>query len=225
MTLRCVAKGSMTPRVARMRRKGSMTPRVVRLRRRSLSARPSISTERAELVTESYAKERGVPSEPLRRARAFAHLMENKKVFIDRGELIVGERGPSPKATPTFPELCCHSLEDLDILDRREKTSFSVSKRARRVYEKKIIPFWKERSMRDLIFDEMRPEWKEAYNAGIFTEFMEKRAPGHTVCDGKIYEKGMLDFVAGIEESLARLDWLKDPAALAKKEELEAMAV
>ena len=51
--------------------------------------------------------------------------------------------------------------------------------------------------MRDLIFGEMTAEWKAAYEAGIFTEFMEQRSPGHTVLDDKIYRKGMLDFQAG----------------------------
>ncbi len=53
--------------------------------------------------------------------------------------------------------------------------------------------------MRELILNEMTDEWKAAYEAGIFTEFMEQRAPGHTVLDDKIYHKGMLDFQAEIE--------------------------
>ncbi len=31
-----------------------------------------------------------------------------------RDELIVGERGPTPKAVPTYPEITLHSLTDLD---------------------------------------------------------------------------------------------------------------
>ena len=53
------------------------------------------------------------------RARAFLHLCEHKTLYIGEDELIVGERGPRPKACPTFPELTCHSVEDLEILNSR----------------------------------------------------------------------------------------------------------
>ncbi len=136
------------------------------------------------------------------RALTFRHLMEQKAISIGPGELIVGEKGPMPKATPTYPELCCHSLQDLDILDSREKISSAVSLEARRMHQDTLIPYWHGRSMRDWIFREMIEEWKSVYEAGIFTEFMEQRAPGHTVLDDKIYRKGFLDFKREIERRL-----------------------
>jgi trans-4-hydroxy-L-proline dehydratase len=201
------------------------TARVKQLRQQSLDAVPTLSEERAELMTDFYAQIRGPVSIPLQRALSFKYLMEHKTICINPGELIVGEKGPSPKASPTYPELCCHSLSDLDILDSRPKIPFRVSQQTRRKHEEKIIPFWKNRSMRDLIFTEMTPEWKAAYEAGIFTEFMEQRAPGHTVLDGKIYRLGMLDFQDRIVESLSGLDFLNDPQAYSKQEELKAMEI
>ena len=203
----------------------SISPRVNRLRQQSLEAVPVISTERAELMTTFYQQNHGPASAPVMRAQSFKYLMEHKTIVINPGELIVGEKGPAPKATPTYPELCCHSLEDLDILDSREKIPFKVSPAARQVYQEQIIPYWQGHSMRDLIFQEMTPEWKEAYTAGIFTEFMEQRAPGHTVMDDKIYRKGMLDFIADIRASLEKLDFLNDEQAFSKQEELRAMAI
>jgi formate C-acetyltransferase len=202
-----------------------MSERVARLRKESLDAKPIISTERAELVTEFYQQNTRLMSAPMRRALAFQYLMERKTITLGPGELIVGEKGPAPKATPTYPELCCHSLQDLDILDSREKIPFAVSPQARQVYQDKIIPFWKTKSMRDLLFQEMTKEWQAAYEAGIFTEFMEQRAPGHTVLDDKIYRKGMLDFKEDIQRSLQKLDYIGDPQAYAKEQELQAMAV
>jgi len=199
--------------------------RVIRLRAESLEAAPYISTERAQLMTEFYNKDTGLVSTVMHRALAFAHFIDNRTICIHPGELIVGEKGPAPKAAPTFPELCCHSLEDLDILDSREKIPFVVSPETRAVYKEEIIPFWKGRSMRDLIFKEMSAEWLAAYNAGIFTEFMEQRAPGHTVLDDKIYHKGFFDFKADIQRSLDNLDYMADPQAYAKGEELKAMLV
>jgi pyruvate formate-lyase/glycerol dehydratase family glycyl radical enzyme len=203
----------------------SMSERVTRLRQQSLDARPTISTERAELMTEFYRQDLGPMSAPMRRALAFQYLMEHKTICINDGELIVGEKGPAPKATPTYPELCCHSLQDLDILNSREKISFAVSPQARQVYEETIIPFWQGKSMRELIFREMTEEWKAAYEAGVFTEFMEQRSPGHTVLDDKIYREGFLDFKRDIQQSLQNLDYLNDPEAYNKQEQLKAMRI
>jgi len=203
----------------------TMTERVRTLRKESLEARETLSAERAVLMTEFYQQNLGLISAPLRRALAFEYLMEHKSIYIGAGELIVGEKGPGPKLSPTYPELCCHSLQDLDILDTREKTSFSVSTATRKVYEQTILPFWHGKSMRDLLFSEMTEEWKAAYDAGIFTEFMEQRSPGHTVLDDKIYHKGMLDFQQDIQLSLEKLDPLNDPQAYDKEQELRAMAI
>ena len=203
----------------------SMTERVRRLRQESLEAVPTISTERAELITEFYSRNHTLISAPVQRALAFQFLLENKAIYIGEGELIVGEKGPAPKATPTYPELCCHSLQDLDILHSREKIPFKVSPEAHKIYAEKIIPFWQGKSLRDLLFREMTPEWKAAYESGIFTEFMEQRAPGHTVLDDKIYHKGMLDFKEDIRRSLEGLDFYHDPDAYDKQEELRAMDI
>jgi len=201
-----------------------MNVRVNRLRQATLEAIPRVSIERAAILTD-FCREDKTASIPIRRARAFHYLMEHKGIYIGRDELIVGERGPAPKATPTFPELCCHSLEDFEILNSREKISYSVDEHARQVQRDQIIPYWNGRSMRDLIFAEMTAEWKDAYEAGMFTEFMEQRAPGHTVLGEVIYHKGLLDLKAEIDAALSRLDFINDPEASAKRNELRAMAI
>jgi pyruvate formate-lyase/glycerol dehydratase family glycyl radical enzyme len=202
-----------------------MNSRVAALRKNSLEALPSISVERAKLLTNFYQNENRLVPIPIQRARAFQFLMEHKEISIDDGELIVGERGPKPKETPTYPEICCHTLQDLDILDSREKISYKVNDQTKHVYGNTIIPFWNGKTIRELIFVEMSKEWISAYEAGIFTEFMEQRAPGHTVLDGKIYAMGMLDFKSKIETHLQQLDFLKDPYAYEKQNELKAMAI
>ncbi len=199
-----------------------MNERTARLRRQSLDAVPAISGERARLMTEFYQANEGRHSAPVMRALAFLHLCRHRTIHVGEDELIVGERGPRPKAVPTFPELTCHSLEDLRILDSRPKTSYRVDAETFKLYEQTIIPYWRGRSMRDRMFAELPPEWKEAYEAGVFTEFMEQRAPGHTVLDDKIYSKGMLDFKQAIAEAMARLDFLEDPGAYEKREALKS---
>ena len=202
-----------------------MTPRVARLRKESFEAEPSISVERAVLVTEFYKENYGKYSLPVLRALNFKKLCEKKTIYIGKDELIVGERGPFPKAVSTFPELTCHSTEDLRILRSRQMTRYTVADEDIDVYKRDVIPYWQGRTMRERVFDQVPVEWKTAYAAGMFTEFMEQRAPGHTTLDGIIYEKGMLDFKTDIAASIANLDYLNDPEAAEKAEELKAMDI
>jgi len=203
-----------------------MKKRIQKLREKSINTNPSISAERAKLLTDFYQSDaaKGV-SNPVKRALAFKYILENKFICFNEGELIVGERGPSPKATPTYPEITVHSLKDLNILDSRDKTSYSVDNKTRDIYQQEIIPFWKDRSIREKLFREVSDEWKDAFEAGVFTEFMEQRAPGHTVLGGKIYRKGFLAFKEEIKKSIENLDFLNDPEAYQKREELKAMDI
>jgi formate C-acetyltransferase len=200
-----------------------MNERTARLRQASLAAQPKISHERASLLTDFYRAHDGKYSIPVMRARSFLHLCEHKTIYLGDEELIVGERGPEPKAVPTYPELTCHSVEDLQILNSRPKTCYAVDDETLQVYDQQIIPYWRDRSMRDKIFAAMSDEWIEAYEAGLYTEFMEQRAPGHTVLDDKIYRCGMMDFKREICAAITALDFVGDADAYEKREQLTAM--
>jgi formate C-acetyltransferase len=202
-----------------------MTERTTQLRRETLAAQPGLTAERAVLITDFYQTNEGRYSIPVMRARAFLHVCQNKQLWIGPGELIIGERGPRPKLVPTFPELTCHSIEDLEILNSRPKTHYDVDQECIRLYREIVIPYWSGRSLREKIFAVLPQEWKDAYDAGIFTEFMEQRAPGHTVLDDKIYSKGMLDFKRDIADAMDSLDDLHDPEALDKREALESFDI
>jgi formate C-acetyltransferase len=202
-----------------------MNERVRRLRQESFETPVTISAERARLITEFYRDNIGKYSLPMMRAKALEYLYTHQTVHIGEGELIVGERGPRPRAVSTYPELTCHSEEDLQILRTRRMTPYGVSDEDIRVYRETVIPFWQGRTMRERIFEGLSDDWKAAYQAGIFTEFMEQRAPGHTTLDGKFYSKGLLGFKADISEALDQLDFTTDKDAVAKREELQAMLV
>jgi formate C-acetyltransferase len=202
-----------------------MNQRIQRLRRASFEAEPCISIERAVLETEFYRKNSGKYPVPLMRALFFKYLCEKKTIYLGEDELIVGERGPFPKAVPTYPELTCHTKEDLEILNTRPMTRYSISAEDINVYGEVVIPYWQGRSLRDRIFNHVPPKWQLAYKAGVFTEFMEQRAPGHTTLDGIIYRKGMLDFKREIADRLAALDYHNDPRAADKSQQLEAMGI
>lgn len=212
--------------ILRSKSEDNMNQRIEKLRTQTLTSKVSLSSERARLLMEFYKKDLSQNvSKVQERAMVFYYILENKSIYIGDEELIVGERGPHPKATPTYPELCVHSMEDLEILNSREKISYQVNEETRKIYEDEIIPFWKGKSMRDIIFREMEEEWRKAYQAGIFTEFMEQRAPGHTVLDGKIYHKGLLDFKEDIIHQIENLDYYHDSETYDKKEQLSAMLI
>ena len=202
-----------------------MNPRIQRLRKLSVEAEPSISIERALHETAFYKQHYGKYPIPVLRAMNFLDHVKKKTLYIGADELIVGERGPKPKAVPTYPELTCHTVEDFHVLNTRDMQPYYTSQEDIDTYAREVIPYWQGKTQRERIFNHVPAEWQAAYEAGLFTELQEQRAPGHTALDGKIYRKGMLDFKREIEESLAALDYLNDPDATDKAEELEAMAI
>jgi formate C-acetyltransferase len=202
-----------------------MNERIQRLRKQSVETQETLSIERVLITTRFYKENNGKHSVPIMRALNFLEICKQKTIYIGADELIVGERGPKPKSVPTFPELTCHSVEDFHVLNTREQQRYTISQTDIDTYEREVIPYWSGRTMRERIFTHVPKEWKAAYEAGAFTEFMEQRAPGHTTLDGKIYRKGMLDFKKDIEANIAKLDFLNDPGATEKLEELQAMAI
>ena len=201
------------------------TERTKKLREQSVSAQPRISAERAYWFTQAYKKYEGSVDIPVLRALAFKTYMENRELCINDGELIVGEKGVGPQCSPTFPELCCHTMEDLSVMNDRELISFKVDDETRRIHEREIMPYWSRRSIREKIMASVSEQWKDCYAAGMFTEFMEQRGPGHTGGGGGFYKNGFSDYKKKIEAKLASLDFAHDLNAYDKKAELTAMSI
>ena len=204
---------------------GGMNERIKRLRQQNFDTPTTLSIERALIETAFYKENYGTMPTPVLRARNFYEICKKKTIYIGDDELIVGERGPVPKAVPTFPELTCHSVEDLHTLDTRELQSYHISQADIDTYEREVIPYWKGKTQRERIFNHVSKEWEEAYHAGVFTEFMEQRAAGHTAMDGRMYHEGLLDMKARIHKKLESLDFIYDPEATDKQQELEAMSI
>lgn len=203
-----------------------MNERINNLRENSLTAEPKLSHQRALLLTQFYQSDEAKGcSIPVKRALVFKYIMEHKDICIMNGELIVGERGEFPKSTPTYPEIVLHSVDDLEKLDTRKKQYFRVEEETREVYQERIIPFWKGQTIREKMFHELPDAWKNAYEAGVFTEFLEQRAPGHTVIGKDSFTKGFLDLKQEIALAISKIDFVNDTQALDKKEELKAMDI
>jgi len=201
-----------------------MTDRIKKLREESLDAIPTVSSERGVLLTEFFQSGQADGlSIPMQRAKAFYYIMNNKSLWFQDGELIVGERGPKAKATPTYPEVCIHSKSDFDMLHNRPKVSFKVDAENRKLHDEVVFPYWTGKSHREKVMAHMTPEWHDAYNAGVFTEFQEQRAPGHTVLGGKVFRTGLIGLQQEAKEAMANIDFHTDPDAFDKNEELKAM--
>ena len=202
-----------------------MNERIRHLRQQNFDTPTTLSIERALIETAFYKENYGTMPVAILRARNFYEICKKKTIYIGDEELIVGERGPLPKAVPTFPELTCHSVEDLHTLNERELQRYTISQEDIDTYEREVIPYWQGKTQRERIFNHVSKEWEEAYHAGVFTEFMEQRAAGHTAMDGKMYHEGLLDVKARIEKRISELDYIYDPEATDKQQELEAMAI
>ena len=202
-----------------------MNARIRRLRQQNMQMPTTLSIERALIETAFYKENYGTMPTPMLRARNFYEICKKKTIYIGDDELIVGERGPKPKAVPTFPELTCHSVEDLHTLNNRKLQPYLISQDDIDTYQREVIPYWKGKTQRERIFNHVSDEWRDAYQAGVFTEFMEQRAAGHTAMDGKMYHEGLLEVKERIKERLDALDFIYDPEATDKQQELEAMAV
>ena len=204
---------------------GGMNDRIRRLRQQSVETPATLTIERALIETAFYKENYGKYPVPVLRAKNFYEICAKKAIYIGDDELIVGERGPRPKAVPTFPELTCHSVEDLRVLDTRDLQAYHISQEDIDTYAREVIPYWEGKTQRERIFGHVSKEWEDAYHAGVFTEFMEQRAAGHTAMDGKMYHTGLLDLKERIRERIAALDYINDPEATDKQQELEAMSI
>ncbi len=203
----------------------NMTERIQRLRRMTTETPVHIDLERAKIETDFYRENEGKYSIPVMRALVLKEYFSKKTLYLGDDELIVGEKGKDPQASPTFPELCCHTVEDMHIMNDRDIVSYKVTPEDIELQEKEIIPYWQGKSMREKILERMTPEWKEAYAAGMFTEFMEQRGPGHTCGGDRIWTHGYAEYKQEIQNALDNLDYLNDMDALDKAEELKAMLI
>ncbi len=97
-------------------------------------------------------------------------------------------------------------------------------KKTKKLYKEEIIPFWNGRAMRDIIFDNLPEEWIDAYESGIWTEFMEQRSPGHTAGGDRIFKMGIEDIKREIKEVMENLD-PHAPDYYEMREELKAMEI
>lgn len=137
------------------------TERTKRLRQESVNTPPRISLERAILETEFYKDHFGSYETPVMRALNFKNYMANRVLYIGSDELIIGEKSEGPQVVPTYPEICAHTVEDMQIMNDRKFINFKVKEEDMVIQERDILPYWKGKSTRDKLIEAMTDEWKD----------------------------------------------------------------
>ena len=195
------------------------TERVERLREMNLSAVPEICPERARLLTASWEETRGLPH-PIRRARALQKILAEMSIFIQPGELIVGNHASKPRSAPVFPELEVGSLEpELDEFEKRPGDAFVVPTEVKKEL-RGIIDYWRNNTVRDLATALLPEDTKlagEFYVNVIDSDWVLQNGDGHIAPDyPRLIRHGLKQNIEDARTYLAQLDYA-DPEAIDKK--------
>ncbi len=167
----------------------------------SLFANPrQISLERALLYRESYLETEG-ESPVMRRAKAFAHVLERHQIVLDGDDLLVGNRTSEPRAGVVSPEMSPYwILDELDEFPVRPQDTFEVSEEDKRTYREVLYPFWKGRSLNDWYTAHRPDEVAAAEKDRVFAVAQTDKGQGHIIADiPEVLSRGLGDVLAEVE--------------------------
>ena len=180
------------------------SPRIRRLVDDLYAKMPEIEAARAVLITESYKQTENEPLY-LRRASAFAHILENLPIIIRDGELIVGSTTIAPRGCQTYPEFSFEWLEpEFDTVHAREADPFVISEETKRKL-REVHGYWKGKTSSDLATAYMAPETLRAIEHNIFTtgNYFYNGVGHICVKYWDVLESGLEGVIARIEEEMA----------------------
>lgn len=144
------------------------TDRIDRLIAHLFEKMPEIESARAKLITESYKETENEPI-IMRRAKAFAHILENIPIIIRDDELVVGSSTIAPRGCQTYPEFSYEWLEaEFDTVAARSADPFYISEQAKREI-KEADSYWKGKTTSELATSYMEPETLIAMEHNMFT--------------------------------------------------------
>ena len=186
---------------------------------------PEIESARAVLITESYRQTENEPM-VIRRAKAFAHILENIPIIIREGELIVGSTTLAPRGCQTYPEFSYEWLEaEFDTVATREADPFYISEQAKREI-KEADTYWKGRTTSELATAYMEPETLLAMEHNVFTpgNYFYNGVGHVTVKYGEVLAIGFSGIRAKAESELAGMQ-VTDGNYQTKSRFLEAVMI
>lgn len=186
---------------------------------------PEIESARAVLITESYRRTEGEPI-IMRRAKAFAHILENLPIVIRDQELIVGSTTIAPRGCQTYPEFSYEWLEDeFDTVETRSADPFYISEQTKQEL-KAANAYWKGKTTSELATSYMEPQTLLAMEHNMFTpgNYFYNGVGHVTVKYGEVLEIGFSGIRAKAEAELAKLS-LADGDYQKRSRFLEAMMI
>ncbi|MBR6745249.1 MAG: glycyl radical protein, partial [Clostridia bacterium] len=184
------------------------TDRIGRLVENLYKKMPEIEADRAVLLTESYRETEGEPI-ILRRAKAFAHILENIPITIRDEELIVGSATQAPRGCQTFPEYSFEWLEaEFDTVETRAADPFYISEQTKAAL-REVHQYWKGKTTSELATSYMAPEALTAIAHNIFTTGNYfYNGIGHVTVDyAKVLRVGYSGIIEETKAALAKLNF------------------
>ena len=178
-----------------------VTERIASLRERVLSAKPGVCTERARFYTEVYKENEDQPV-IIKRALALKKTLEKMTIFIDVGELIVGNHSSAHRAAPIFPEYAVDWLpEEMDELDKRPGDAFYITEEHKQELTR-IAHWWKGKVLWDRGRALMSQELRDLQDSAIIKATGNLTSgDAHIAVDFyKILEVGLSGYFQEIEE-------------------------
>ncbi len=129
---------------------------------------PEIESARARLITESYKATEDKPI-VMRRALAFAHILDNIPIVIREGELVAGSSTIAPRGCQTYPEFSYKWLEEeFDTVAVRKADPFYIAEQTKQELAE-ADAYWEGKTTSELATSLMAPEARKAIEHNIFT--------------------------------------------------------
>lgn len=127
------------------------TNRISLLKEKMLSDPRYASIEQARIITRIY-QENETESIAKKRALSLKATLEEIDIGIEKEELIVGNRTKGVRYGVVFPESGCSWVDrEFETLPTRPQDQFLVKEEDIREFREKIYPYWKNKSMEDVI--------------------------------------------------------------------------
>lgn len=201
------------------------SPRIAGLIEHLFAKMPEIESDRAVFLTESYKKTEGQPM-VLRRAKAFAHILDNLPITIRPMELVVGSTTKSPRSCQVFPEYSYSWLEDeFDTIATRSADPFYISDETKDTL-RKVYPYWKGKTASERATAYMTDEALLAIEHNIFTVGNYfYNGIGHVTVDyGKALKIGFKGIAKEACDAMAKLK-MTDPDYIKRSQFLQAVII
>ncbi len=181
------------------------TDRIPRLVAHLYAKMPEIESARARLITESYKATEDKPV-IMRRALAFAHILDNIPIIIREGELVVGSSTIAPRGCQTYPEFSYKWLEaEFETVAERKADPFYIADQTK----KELLAadaYWEGKTTSDLATALMTEETKKAIEHNIFTpgNYFYNGVGHVTVQYDKVLAMGYRGIIEEIRQELDR---------------------